>query len=154
MFITLYCLSLWTMFSRHAFGLKSGHPTVKISELGYPFARHPIIYWSPYWLSFLRCNLSHDRFDYRCPYIKFIWLLTTPYLLRPWCCTGSFQKPLLNPLIIRSDPDYHDATAGSNQGLDPFRPILTALSPGTPRFHCWYWLGSPFRSMLFTKPFF
>lgn len=130
MFITLYCLSLWTMFSRHAFGLKSGHPTVKISELGYPFARHPIIYWSPYWLSFLRCNLSHDRFDYRCPYIKFIWLLTTPYLLRPWCCTGSFQKPLLNPLIIRSDPDYHDATAGSNQGLDPFSLLSLLERPG------------------------
>jgi len=32
--------------------------------------------------------------------------------------------------MIRSDPDYHDATAGSNQGLDPFSLLSLLERPG------------------------
>jgi len=128
MFTTLYCLSFWTMFSRHAFGLKSGHPTVKISSLNLVILSLDILLLigsliDCRFFALFPCNLSHDRFDYRCPSDNLL-------SLRPWCCTGSFQKLLLNPLMIRSDPDYHDATAGSNQGLDPFSLLSLLERPG------------------------
>lgn len=64
------------MFSRHAFGLKGGHPTVKISldlvilSLDILLLTDSLI--DCRFFALFPCNLSHDRFDYRCPYIKFI----------------------------------------------------------------------------------
>jgi len=98
MFIILYCLSLWTMFSRHAFGLKSGHPTVKIPSLNLVILSLDILLFISSlidcrFFALFPCSLSHNRFDYRCPYIKFIWLLTTPISSDPDVAQGPFKNP-------------------------------------------------------------
>ena len=144
MFTTLYCLSFWTMFSRHAFGLKSGHPTVKISSLNLVILSLDILLLigsliDCRFFALFPCNLSHDRFDYRCPSDNLL-------SLRPWCCSKTPPKPAHDPL--------GSWLPWRHSWLQPrVRPILTVLSPRAPRFRCWYWLGSPFRSRLFTKPF-